>query len=325
MEAASPLPNPLDSSSLVPMLQAMDDAVWPHLQSDARLSPSLIRPLSYSDLFHLAPEMALGLPDTPDRSLVQGQFQNQNQTGVTSNGEERLLNQRPTGSTRWLDARVHELAQLNILLVNQQEATVESIHELRASSASSFSSPREESVEEEEEDGGHGRGHDCLNLEGTLRIALQFLGILRQSGPAHDPATALLLLSCYSRLIAIFCAVFDCLQAILDKPGTSPRLRSRLFPRVQLGSLWLGDGAGGRLQAEMVLDASERMLANISTKMELFIDKGEDPTTPGERSDNTPAPRRSTVSSVLDQGMRVAREERSAVLELVGKLRRTLK
>jgi len=328
MEAQPPMPNPLDPSSLDPMLQAMNDAAWPHLLSDPRLSPSCISPLSCSDFFHLAPDMALGLPGARRRSLVQDQARNQ--IGLISDGEERLLHQGPAGSTRRLDARVHELARLNILLVSQQEAAVESIHALGASSASPSSphSPPEgslEAVEGGEEDGGHGQGRDCLNLEGTLGIALQLLSILRQSGPAQDPATALLLLSCCSRLAAIFRDVLDCLQAVLDKSGTSPRLLSRLFPRVQLGSLWLGDGGSGRLQAEMVLDASERVLANISTRMESFIDKGDDPTTPGERSDGTPESRRSTISSVLDEGIRVAREERSAVFELVGKLRRALK
>ncbi len=303
----------------------MNDAAWPPLLSDLGLSPSPVNPLHYPDFFHLTPEMAFGLSDTtPGRSPTPNQPQNQNQMDFTSDREERL----PGSSNRRLDARVHELAQLNILLVNQQEAAVESIHALRASSASGSSSHLEESPEGEEEAGRHRREHDSLNLEETLRIALQLLGILRQSGPAHDPATALLLLSCYSRLAAIFRDVFSCLQPILDQSSTSPRLLSRLFPRVQLGSLWLGDGGGsGRLQAEMALDASERVFSDISTKMESFIDKGEEPTMPGERSDITPQPSssRSTIGDVLDEGIRVAREERSAVSELVGRLRRALK
>jgi len=190
-------------------------------------------------------------------------------------------------------------------LVNQQGTTVESIHALRTLSASS-SSPSEKSPErEEEEEGKREQGHDCLNLEETLRIALQLLCILRQSGPVHDPATALLLLSCYSRLGAIFRDVFNCLQPILDQSGTSPWLLSRLFPHVQLGSVWLGDGGSSRLQAEMVLDASERFFADISTKMELFIDQSEDPPTPGKRGNSTPENRRSTIRDVLDEGIRV--------------------
>ncbi|KAK3897491.1 hypothetical protein C8A05DRAFT_47918 [Staphylotrichum tortipilum] len=319
LKAPPPPPKPLDSPSLAPMLQAMNDAAWPPLLSDLGLSPSPVDPRHYHDFFHLTPEMAFDTSNTLGHSPTQNQPQNQNRMDLISDREERLQ-----GSARRLDAWVHELAQLNILLVNQQEAAAESVHALRASSASCSSSPLEESPEGEEEDWRHGREHDSLNLEETLRIALQLLSILRQSGPAHDPATALLLLSCYSRLAAIFCDVFSCLQPILDKSSTSPRLLSRLFPRVQLGSLWLGDSGSGRLQAEMALDASERVFSDISTKMESFIDKGEEPTTPGERTDKTPQSRRSTIGDVLDEGIRVAREERSAVSELVGKLRRAL-
>ncbi|KAL2137995.1 hypothetical protein VTI28DRAFT_7683 [Corynascus sepedonium] len=299
-----PPPKPLNSPGLDPVLQAMNDAPWTPLLNDSGLSHSPMDGLAYSDNFHIASEMAFGLPNTPDHLFADDRALNQIQLDLTRDGEEELLNQWPIRGTSRLDARLHELSRLNMALVNQQGTTVESIHALRTLSASS-SSPSEKSPErEEEEEGKREQGHDCLNLEETLRIALQLLCILRQSGPVHDPATALLLLSCYSRLGAIFRDVFNCLQPILDQSGTSPWLLSRLFPHVQLGSVWLGDGGSSRLQAEMVLDASERFFADISTKMELFIDQSEDPPTPGKRGNSTPENRRSTIRDVLDEGIR---------------------
>lgn len=293
----------LDTLDSRNMLQAMDS--WPRLSGSDISSP--INPLLYQDFMHLTEvptalgggELQLGGLETASASEAEG-----------SHSEQALgYRQRRTSG---LDARVHELARLNILLVNQQEATAESIHALRTSPEAQAPALAY----------GGGRQSDYLNLEETLRIALQLLSMLRQSAPAHDPATALLLLSCYSRLAAIFRNVFDCLQRILDDQGSSSTisqgLLSRLFPRVQLGSVCLGDGSE-RLQAEMVLDASEHVFTDISVKVELVFTEKE-PAFSGAQEAESPWP----SFGMLEEGIRIVPAEREVVAGLVAKLRSAL-
>lgn len=302
----------LDSSSLGTldtldsrMLQAMDS--WPRLSGSDISSP--INPLLYQDFFHLT-EVPTALGGKPqlgglqNASASEAEGSQASQMDRTMNDSEQAFGHRQSRTTG-LDARVHELARLNILLVNQQEATAESIHALRAS-------PEAQAY--------GGRQSDYLNLEETLRIALQLLSILRQSAPAHDPATALLFLSCYSRLAAIFRNVFECLQRILDEGSTiSQRPLSRLFPRVQLGSVCLGDGSE-RLQAEMVLDASEHVFTDISMRIELILTE-KDPTSSGGQEAESQWP----TFGMLDEGIRIVPAERSVVTGLVDKLRSAFK
>jgi len=255
---------------------------------------------------------------------------------------------RPAAS----DTRVHELSRLNILLVNQQETTAKSILRLRVAFQVS-SSPEDTQQQQQLEQQQQCHGVDSLGLAETLRIALQLVAILRQSCPSHDAATALLLLSCYTRLAAIFRDIFTCLEPIFVH---SKDQLPRLFPQVTLGSVSIGDGDGDgdfcRLQAEMVLGAADRVFSNISTQMELFIDKdrgtgrdnnnnntlddgsergtGTSPDTSCNSTTATPESNRSSTvtvisSDMLDEGIRIAREERSAVSELVGNLRRALR
>lgn len=161
----------------------------------------------------------------------------------------------------------------------------------------------------------------ALTMEETLRVAVDFLGLLNRSClDHHDAATILLLLSCYKRLTSVFRELYQRLKLLSEQKHSRHDARSLLLPPISIGSLTLS-GVGMRLQASIVLHASEQLLEEIARCIERAIDPKR-----GEQSSviATPQSSHSGVEDGLDGVMSAVLDavhlERSIMSECVRRL-----